>query len=227
MTMKHENREAWLNYVAQRMAPMFQQLAAPLPEKVRIAIGFTSTGKRGNRIGECWDNRCSVDGHFEIFIRPDLTESEDMMPLQVAAILAHELVHAAVGIPAGHGPDFRRVAKGLGLQGKMTATVPGPDFEAAIAPILADAGPLPHGRLKTSADAPRGPGEGEGEGEGGEVKTTGPKKQTKRHIKCLCTECGYTARTSRKWLDQVGPPHCPAHGQMEVIEDETGQPDDD
>ena len=93
-------------------------------------------------------------------------------------------------------------------------------------PILADAGPLPHGRLKTSADAPRGPGEGE-DGEGGEVKTTGPKKQTKRHIKCLCSECGYTARTSRKWLDQVGPPHCPAHGQMEVIEDETGQPDDD
>jgi len=221
--MQHDNREAWLNYVAQRMGPMFTALDAPLPEKVRIAIGFTSTGKRGRSIGECWDNRCSVDGYFEIFIRPDLAESEDMMPGQVAAILAHELVHAAVGIPAGHGPKFRRVAKGLGLQGKMTATVAGPAFEAAIAPILADAGPLPHGRLKTSADKPEGPGEGEE----GEPKTTGPKKQTKRHIKCKCDRCGYTARTSRKWLDKVGPPHCPEHGQMEVIEDETGQEADD
>ena len=221
--MQHTNRESWLNHVAQQMAPMFQGLDAPLPEKIRIAIGFTSTGKRGNRIGECWDNRCSVDGYFEIFIRPDLSESEDMMPLQVAAILAHELVHAAVGIPAGHGPAFRRVAKGLGLQGKMTATVPGPAFEAAIAPILETAGPLPHGRLKTSSDALQVPDPGE---EDEQIKTTGPKKQTRRHIKCLCRECGYTARTSRKWLDQAGAPHCPQHGEMEVIEDDEGSKDD-
>jgi hypothetical protein len=27
----HQTREAWLNYVAQRMAPMFERLRAPLP----------------------------------------------------------------------------------------------------------------------------------------------------------------------------------------------------
>ena len=101
----HETREAWLNYVAHRMAPMFEKLAAPLPERLRIAIGLTSTGRRSKRIGECWDNQCSEDRYFEIFIRPDLGESKDLMPMQVAAILGHELVHAAVGIPARY-PRF-------------------------------------------------------------------------------------------------------------------------
>lgn len=215
--MHFDNREAWLNHVAQRMGPMFTALSAPLPEKVRIAIGFTSTGWRGRSIGECWDNRCSDDGHFEIFIVPTLAEVPDMMPGQVAAILAHELVHAAVGIPAGHGPKFRRVAKGLGLQGKMTATVAGPAFEAAIAPILADAGPLPHGRLKTSLIDEEGPGK---------PKTTGPATQTNRHIKCKCATCGYTARTSRMWLNQAGPPHCPRDGRMEIVGDESSQESD-
>ena len=213
--MQHKNREAWLNHVAQRMAPMFSALGAPLPDRVRIAIGFTSTGKRSKRIGECWDNRCSDDGHFEIFIVPNLAESPDMMPLQVAAILAHELVHAAVGIPAGHGKDFRRVAKGIGLEGKMTATVSGPKFETAIGPILASAGPLPHGRLNTSRR--------QDDDEPGEPRTTGPKKQTKRHIKCECETCGYAVRTSRKWIDQEGPPHCPTHGAMAVIDGEDAE----
>src|SRR3546814_3233076 len=66
-----------------------------------VAIGFTSAGAKGKAIGECWDNRLSADGHFEIFIRPDLAHAPDAMPAQIAAILAHELVHAAVGIPAG------------------------------------------------------------------------------------------------------------------------------
>jgi hypothetical protein len=35
-------REAWLNYIAERMAPVFENLGALLPAQLRIAIGFTS-----------------------------------------------------------------------------------------------------------------------------------------------------------------------------------------
>jgi SprT-like family len=149
----HQTREAWLHYIAQRMAPMFEQLGAPLPAQLRIAIGFTSSGRRSRNIGECWDNQCSEDGHFEIFIRPDLSESQDPMPMQVAAILGHELVHAAVGVAARHGKEFRRVAKGIGLVGQMKATTAGPAFEQALRPILAAAGQLPHGRLRLAVGA--------------------------------------------------------------------------
>ena len=149
----HQTREAWLNYVAQRMAPMFEKLGPPLPAQLRIAIGFTSSGRRSRNIGECWDNQCSEDRHFEIFIRPDLSESKDLLPMQVAAILVHELVHAAVGVAARHGKEFRRVARGIGLVGQMAATTAGPEFEEALQPILEAAGPLPHGRLQAAMGA--------------------------------------------------------------------------
>lgn len=201
-------REAWLRRVAAGLAPRFTALGAPLPERCRIAIGFTSNGSRGRRIGECWSQAASADGHFEIFIRPDLAELATAgMDRLVAAILAHELVHAAVGIDAGHGPQFRRVAKGLGLVGKMTATVAGPAFDAAIAPILEAAGPLPHAALNTRLVVDPGTGDG------GRV-TTAPRKQPPRMVRCVCDTCGYTVRTARHWLKTKGPPLCPTDGTM-------------
>jgi len=99
-----------------------------VPAQLRIAIGLTSSGRRSRTIGECWDNQCSEDRHFEIFIRPDLGDSKDLMPMQVAEILGHELIHAAVGVAAGHGKEFRRVATGIGLVGQMKATTAGPEL---------------------------------------------------------------------------------------------------
>jgi len=196
--MEQDNRESWLNRVAIGMAPLFDALDTPLPDRVRVAIGFTSAGRKGKAIGECWDNRRSADGHFEIFIRPDLAHAPDAMPAQIAAILAHELVHAAVGIAAGHGKSFKRIALGLGLVGPMRATTPGDTFLAAVAPILAAAGSLPHARLDTGG------------------QTTAPKKQAVRMLKCECQACGYTVRTARKWLETAGAPLCPieGHGPM-------------
>ena len=117
--------------------------------------------------------------------------------MEIAGILAHELTHAAVGIDKGHGRAFRRVAIAIGLTGKMTATVPGDAFKQRVEPILKKLGAIPHARLSW-----------------GELR--GPKKQTTRMIKCECAECGYTARVARKWLEDVGAPHCPEHGEMKV-----------
>ena len=45
----------------------------------------------------------------------------------------------------------------------------------------------------------------------------GPKKQTTRMLKCVCSECGYVARTTAKWLETVGAPLCACNSeQMEV-----------
>ena len=77
----HQTREAWVHYLAHSMVPIFQQLGAPLPTRLRIAIGFMSSGKRSRRLGEVGINQCSEDRHFEIFIRPDLGDSKDMMPM--------------------------------------------------------------------------------------------------------------------------------------------------
>ena len=90
----------------------------------------------------------------------------------------------------------------------MRATTPGDAFLAAVAPILAAAGPLPHARLDT----------------GGE--TTRPKKQATRLLKCECETCGYTVRTARKWLEELGAPVCPAKGHDAMDHDLLDADDD-
>jgi hypothetical protein len=75
------------------------------------------------------------------------------MPMQVAAILGHELAHAAVGVAAGHRKEFHRVARGIGLVGQMTTTTAGLEFEQALRQILEAAGPSPHSRLQSAAGA--------------------------------------------------------------------------
>jgi len=183
--MEQDNRESWLNRLAIGMTTLFEALGASpaLPRARRDR--FTSRGAKGKVIGECWDNRCSGDGHFEIFIHPDLAHAADTMPAQIAAILAHELVYAAVGIAAGHENAFKRIAVGLGLVGPMRATTPGDAFLAAVVPFLAAAGC-------------------------GEI--TRPKKQATRMLKCECAACGYAVRTARKWLETAGAPLCSVGG---------------
>ncbi len=202
---KFPNREAWLNHVATALRPLFAGAGASLPA-VRIAIAFPSTGRRGKRIGECWDKSASADGTFEIMIRPDVDD-----PLEACAILAHELVHAAVGIPAGHRKDFRRVAVAIGLTGPMRSTTAGPEFVASTAAILAEAGPIPHARLNFDGLSDK------------------PKKQGTRLVKCVCEDCGYVVRVARKWIEDKGPPLCPEHGPMtaDLPTEDSGEDEND
>jgi hypothetical protein len=138
-------------------------------------------------------NQCSEDRHLEISIRFDLGDSKDLMPMHVAQILGHELIHDAVGVAAGHGKEFRRVAKGIGLVGQMKATTGGPEFEKVMQPILATAGPLPTGGLHLNV--------------GASSHSSRRKKPYSGRIRCACCNCGYTVHTTRKY---------PKHGQMEV-----------
>jgi hypothetical protein len=177
-------REEWLNRLAERMEGWYPGEAIP---PVRLSVGFTSGGLRSKRIGECWARECDPEGACHIFIHPGITDA-----IEVAAILAHELVHAVVGHEAKHGPEFKSVAVALGLVGPMTATQPGDLFRERIATILDDIGPFPSGVLQPS-NGPR----------------STPKKQTTRMHKAECPDCGYTIRLSRKWAD-VGVPMCPA-----------------
>lgn len=194
-----ESRESWLREATGLLRPLFSGLGFPIPELVRFSIGFPSTGSRGKRVGECWSSLASADRYFEIFIRADFSEPNDVL-----GILAHELVHTAVPLGSAHGPAFRKAALAIGLEGKMTATMPGNVLNARLSAIAAELGALPHGRLDLNA-----------------LAEDRPKKQTSRLIKAECTECGYTVRVTRKWLDSVGAPHCPQHGEMTVAGAET------
>lgn len=203
------NREDWLDALMRLMAPKFTALGAPLPTKIRMAIGFPSTGAKGKAIAECWYAPASADETTEIFIRPDRDT-----PMDVASDLAHELIHAALGPGHGHGPKFKAIALQLGFKPPMKQTPITPAFEAWVNPLLAQVGPLPHARLS------------------GKVSNA-PKPQKGRMVKCVCEAdgCGYTVRTTRQWLDTLGAPICPGkeHGRMtaELPDEEDGEDEGD
>jgi hypothetical protein len=183
-----KHREAWLHAVTDGLRQIFAAHGANIPETLRLSCGFPSVGAfaaKQQRLGECWPGAASKDGHIETMISPILDN-----PMRVAGVLAHELVHATVGTGFGHKGPFAKLGRAIGLEGKMTATTEGEAFKQASAPILEMAGPYPHGQLS---------------------KTTRPKQGT-RLLKLQCPTCAYTVRITRKWLDEVGPPACPEHG---------------
>lgn len=186
MPLKLKTREQWLNAFVQRAAKHFKVLGYDLPP-VRCSIGFSSKGRRSNVIGECWTRNATKDGVHEIFVVPTLEH-----PSRIADVLTHELVHAAVGIEAKHGPKFRKLATALGLEGKMTATVAGEQWHAWADPVLKAIGPYPAKSMALGG------------------LTSSPPKQTTRMLKCECPECGFVMRTSSKWIETVaGEPTCP------------------
>jgi hypothetical protein len=57
MEALHQTRRG-LVALYRSMALVFENLGAPLPAQLRIAVGFTSSGRCSRRLAECWDNQC-------------------------------------------------------------------------------------------------------------------------------------------------------------------------
>ena len=129
---KHETRESWLNAGTNEARIIFLALGYTLPDKIRCAIAFTSTGKRGHIPGECWHPPASADGHYEIIIRADLDD-----PVSVLSVLVHELCHTLLSPAIKHGKAFKQIAERVGFEGRMR--------------------PFPHAKLNfgSSSDVPR------------------------------------------------------------------------
>jgi hypothetical protein len=185
------NREQWLSIVTDALRAHFDFVGDPVPANVRATCGFPSTkalARKGRSVGECWADDASAGKVFEIFVSPLLDDA-----LEVSAVLAHELVHATVGLKCGHKGPFKRLALAIGLEGKMSATTPGEKFRDWFKSQSFP--PYPHERLNAS---------------------NRPKTQTTRLIKCECPECDawdtpYIARMSRATLEEMGAPICPTH----------------
>ena len=185
-----DNREVWLQDAVNLLEKLFVKAGYEVPV-VRVSCGWPSGTKRngsGKTIGQCWYGQAAADGVCQLFISPLLKNSVD-----VVATLAHEIVHAVVGPEAKHGKPFKKCATAIGLEGKMTATHAGPALAVWIqTQIVTLIGDYPHAQLNPAL---------------------GPKKQATRMIKVQCGSCGYVARTTQKWLADVGPPLCACNSE--------------
>jgi len=200
----HDTREAWLRAGANELRPYFESCDLPLPEKIRYAIAFTSTGRKSKRVGECWHSASSEDTTYEIFIRADLAE-----PVEVISVLVKELVHTALPAGAGHGKLFKDAAIKIGLQGPMRAAQPGVLLKDRLVKVAEVLGPLPHASLHIDDQAPL---------TAVAVAVDRPKKQRARMLKAHCQvdDCSFVVRVAAQPVKDIGPPHCPRHGAMTV-----------
>lgn len=181
--MSYPNRESWLLAATETLRDTLFKRGGETVPVVKVSIGFPGGGSARKRIGECWNAKASADQVPQVFISPTLAD-----PIRVLDVLVHELIHAIVP-DAGHKAPFKRIADKVGLTGKMTATVAGPELTKELGALADQLGAFPHAKLNL-ADR---------------------KKQTTRLNKAECSACGYTCRVTAKWLNEMGPPLCPCN----------------
>jgi hypothetical protein len=184
--MTYATREEYLNAFIDKARPHFERVNAPLPENVRVAVGFTSRGSKGSRIGECWSSDASEDGYFEIFIKPTLAD-----PTRVCDVLTAQLIHAAIGLDKGRGQEYRRVATSLGYTGKMTAPSASNVWYAWALPIINQLGAMPYGALA------------------GDGMSSARPKQATALLKLECPVCGWLARVTKRHIQPHSYLACP------------------
>jgi len=93
----------------------------------------------------------------------------------------------------------------MGLEGKMTATTESESFVDYAKSVIAVIGEYPAGNINPIMI----------------------KKQTTRLVKCECDGCGYTVRTTRKWIEAAGAPICPTDNEQMICEGgDDGESDD-
>lgn len=210
--IKHQTREQYLEAAVELMRPVFKRAEYEIP-KVRVSCGWPSTGALSDkraRLGECWSKASADDSIAQIFISPRLESATEKQG--VLSVLVHEVVHAVVGHEAKHGKVFKKCALAVGLVGKMTSTESGPELMELSGEWSKALGDYPHASLH-KLKAPT-------------------KKQTTRMVKCECGKCGYVARTTKKWLEDVGAPICPCNNksmtfEMPETEDEENNEDNE
>lgn len=200
MTVKYETREEWLNAAAHEIATKFSEVftkhfgAAGWEhlQHLKASTGFPSREGLTKRIGECWKSAAAEDQTtHHIFINPRLTDV-----VMVIATLAHEMVHAADDGENKHKGPFLRAVRDLGLEGKATATVAGPEFAEWAHSLDKALGDYPHTAL---------------------VPLMVEKKQSTRMLKLEAPCCGYIVRTTKKWLEEEGFPSCPHGNEFEEV----------
>ena len=185
-------REDWLIRAVAHLEPIFQRSGYQIP-KVKVSIGFPSTGAKGRHLGQCWGSRASEDGINQIFIAPNQSD-----PVEVLDTLTHELVHAVDDCKSGHGEGFKKIATDVGLKGPMRSAGAGEYLKQDLIKIAQALGHFPHARLLIARGASRAG-----------IKRPGAK----------CAKCGYEVVMLKKHL-LLGPPICPK--DMEGME-ETGE----
>lgn len=195
---KFKTREEWLmtakNLLQARIFRTWE-----FPENIKVSCG--PCGKKA--IGLCYSKKCSELGYIEIFISPK--ENDE---LRVLDILAHELIHAILGVDKKHGPKFGKIAGEIGLLEPWKSTTASSELKEELKFFLPDLGKYPHAKMIINST---------------DLKKEEPKEQKAKMYICKGTEENphdeWKCLVKKKFID-IAEPICPICG-CSMIWDET------
>lgn len=183
-------RHNWIETALGSFRGHFQECGYTVPTNVRVSVGFVKSSTHPKALGQCFDKKASKDGFFELFISPIVgatgeVETDTKSTVNILETIAHEMVHASVGIDQGHQGQFITCAAAVGFVRPWRYTPAGERMLTIINTIIGKQGLFPAGAI-----------------------TLPRKKQGKSLIKCYC-ECNYVAYITMKNLEEHGTPICP------------------
>lgn len=191
-------REKWLTDAADALRtllidPAIERTGLNFSDDFEIAVSIGHP-KHKRAIGECWKREASEDQKTNhIFITPQENDSS-----RVLDVLLHELIHAYDNNESGHKGTFATLARAVGLEGKLTATVASPQLKEQLLDIIDALGPIPHHKL--------------------DAAKAGRKQQTNRNLLVFCGPldqegkpvkegaqygCGFKFNTSKSQIDRL------------------------
>lgn len=180
MSQTYSTREEWLTAA---LALVRAAVPGIGNQRIRITCGFPSTYTRSGTLAECWPDNASKDGTWEVMISPTVA-----LPVEVFVLVASQALHTVPGGASRTSNSYRTACMELGLaptDEAWKALQGTEDFWALFGTALEDLGPYPHA----------------------EVMAAQKKTQSTRMLKLTCPLCGYTLRTSAKWI-ATGLPVC-------------------
>lgn len=132
-------REEWLLNAVELMRPYMRQHELEVPAEIHVSVGFPRGSRRA--VGQCFYAEMIGTPMSHIFISPTVGD-----PVEVLGILLHELIHASIGCGKGHGPEFLRAARAVGLAGRATATTvaKGSQLDSVLTSMIGRLGGYPH-----------------------------------------------------------------------------------
>lgn len=186
MPVKHATREAWLAAAVEAFRPRLKP-HGDLPKKLHVLVSWLK-GASDKAIGAHYGPQWATDGSVHLMISPVLGQDA----ARVLDVLLHELLHALGH--KNHGGPFKEAATALGLTGRMTATVAGPELRQDLEKLAKQLGPYPHAPMQLA----KKPKEPAGE---------------KRMLKFTSPVVKYSAWVTVKQAEEHGAPRCPVSGK--------------
>lgn len=175
--MTYTTREEWLTAALGLIRAQVPTIAS----RIRVTCGFPSTFTRSGTLAECWPDQASADGTWEVMVSPTVAD-----PRAVFVLLLGQALHTLPGAASNGSTTWRDACANAGLAptGEDWKTLTATDDLGDLFAI-GSLGAYPHAEIQT-----------------GQKKT-----QSTRMLKLVCPTCGYTIRTTAKWL-KTGLPQC-------------------